>query len=116
MDACFTIGYGDHVIVNLSLFEVCINAHKFQVMGTLLEPTTVLEHLFQANSSIASGPNGPFTPLTNTLISNQVACAIKHTYRSINELVAFAWIFVNLLDPTGPRALEGNHGRLPWEY
>ena len=42
--------------------------------------------------------------------------AIELTYRGIDELVAFAWIFVNLLDPAGPRALESNHSRLPREY
>ena len=73
MDACFAVGYGDHIIVNLSLFEVCVDAHEFQVMGTLFEPTTVLDHLFQTYSSIASGPNSPFTPLANQLAGDSLA-------------------------------------------
>ena len=105
MESCLAIRYRDNIVVYLSLLEVCVDAHEFDVTGTVFDPTTVLEYLFQANAGITSGSDGTFSPLGGISIYFTSTLLSWSTYRRIDQLVPLSRIFVNLLNLASTGAL-----------
>ena len=57
------IGHRNHIVVDIAFLEICIDTQKLNIVCTVFDSTTVLDHLLQADASIASSPYGTFAPL-----------------------------------------------------
>lgn len=69
VEPCLAIRHGYYIVVYLPLLEVCVDAHEFNVMGTVFDSTTVLEYFLQANAGVTSSSDGTFSPLGGVSIN-----------------------------------------------
>jgi hypothetical protein len=90
-------GHADGVVVDVSLLEVRVGAEEFDVIAILFQATTVLDDLLQANTHIASGSNGTFSP----------GC--------VDQLVAITGVEADLLNTACATALECDGSGHAWE-
>jgi hypothetical protein len=79
------------------LLEVYFTAIELEMFSALEQTSTVFDDLLQTHSCPFCRSDGAFSP----------GC--------VDHLVAFAWIFHDLLDSPRPTALNGDHIGLPWE-
>ena len=56
-------GYRDDIIEDLPLFEICVDAHELNVLGTFFKAAAVLDDFLEANSGPSSCTYGSFSPL-----------------------------------------------------
>ena len=63
MDLDLPLRYRNHVIIDLTFLEVCINTHELNMLSPSFQTTTVLDDLFQADARPSRCPNCTFTPL-----------------------------------------------------
>lgn len=79
------------------LFEVCISTVEFEMLRAFDQTSAVLDDFLQADA----GPGGG---------SNRTLCP-----RSIDHFVTFTRIFIDLLDASSTRTLDGCQNRLTGE-
>ncbi len=65
MEAGFTVGNRNDVVVDLALFEVGVDTLEFDIGSTFFRAAAILEHLFQIDAGVACCSYSAFAPLAS---------------------------------------------------